>query len=203
MKNLTKFFSALALFAIFFSSCSKQETNELLTKNGEEKTETQLIEEETGISLEKIIETISDDRGNTVDLLIASTDMTIIENYLENTDISLQIEVEDSQNTDDLENQSSQITNNPNEVSDLNFEIVGTSFGEEVITYKLNFSSKSEVETGSNIDSRYGYTTSLTSGKWIEGFKISYYSYLCGDDCDPEIYVEHLFGIVDKIKIND
>lgn len=142
---------------------------------------------------ENVDRTISDNKGNEVVLRISSNDLSMIEEYLKYTEISL---ITNSDIAELPANPASEEIQDPitqntevEEVPNLNFEVVSSKIGDHVENYRLDFTAKDRIPSDLG-NSRYYYSSSFTSGGYIEGFKFYYYNSYCSN-CKTEMEVKH------------
>jgi hypothetical protein len=163
-------------------------------------TEIEAVERSLGVDLIKELKTISDERNNSVTLLVASQRRDLVDNFLNNTDISIEI----------LPSFMPTVSSNggsvaadlgkeePPSARGLMLEVVSKSFGPDTQAFSLKFRSKRELQQDDHgavpADGLGEAVSALSetheSALYIEGFQIDYLSFAC-DACNNQMTVEH------------
>jgi hypothetical protein len=188
-KQILRVFFTLSIFAMAASSCTKESGNEQTNAVSEKKSDIATIEAQLGAPLVKKTKTISDDKGNSVTLLVASKNAAVVQDYLDNMDISLVV-------VDNFQAPAVAKTNTtiskPDEdltsgTEGLMLEVISKSFGTDTKAFKLDFKGRSVV-TQSTMRSTWEHESSL----FIEGFIIQYYGPNCTlASCYDNLKVDH------------
>ncbi len=196
MKKL-QIFSFAALFiaalSIVMVACQKEEdtNNNATTSEVEAKSQIAQTEKALGYTLTKQTKTISDEKGNSVTLMVASKNKEAVENYLANMDIKLLMI--DNFVAPSVKNE--QVSNNKEEdfsntTEGVILEVVSKSFGEGTKAFTLDFKGKTVAPNNLAAVTRSSWE--FESQLFIEGFIITYNGLNCGNPgCYSNLDVEH------------
>ncbi len=159
------------------------------TENG--KSQIEVVEQELGVSLVKEFKTITDEHGNSVNLLVASQQQEVVNDFLARTDIYLEmIDTTSTSNVDsngiDVPSANAGKEQLPNSRR-LMLEVVSKSFGPETKAFTLQFRGKDEYQPNSVTPLSLA---TYESEMYVEGFKITYLGFNCGT-CTGDITVQH------------
>lgn len=176
------FFVALAAFS--FTSCDQDIEEVVQTGNSE----IEILAKNANVNLLTQTKTISDNLGNSVTFLLASTRNEVLEDFIQNTVLSIEV-LEDFSPTDanhtSTLSENDQITAEIN-FEDLNIEVLSKTFGENISSFRLKVRGQNKVN---EVHDR-GLLAEYTSSLHIEGFHLNYHSFACGN-CNDDIQVYH------------
>ena len=192
MKKLL-FLSIFAVVtAISWVACSKEEVKAPTNSINEAyaKSEIKAIEDNLGKPISRQIKTISDDKGNSVTLQIASSKPEVLQSYLDNMKIGLVI-LESPLQTP----VASETKNTAETKPDMDFasgtdgimlEVLDKKFGKDTKAFTLEFRG-----TPTSLDPEARSSWEFESSLFIEGFQITYYGLCQPSNCCNTLTVQH------------
>jgi hypothetical protein len=194
MKNVSFIFALLLSVSAFLTSCTQKDDQKPGNDyNAAKSTQIEGVEASLSINLIKKYQTITDDQGNSVTLLVASKKAEIIDNFLNNTDISIEVlpsftppgSTDGIQVTAGLGEEEQQ-----EDANGLLLEVASKKFGDNTKAFTLKFRGKSVVGSDGKIVDR-ALLEENESQLFIEGFMIDYLTFNCNNGCNDDILVEH------------
>jgi hypothetical protein len=187
---LLPFASVLLLTVFVLQSCKRDEPAvDDINWSDYKNSDILKVQDETKADLTKKLKTITDAYGNTVTLLVASKRAEVVADFLDNTDIAIEI-IQNFKAPVVSETQSGPVMADEEVSKDVNglmMEVVSKSFGESVKAFTLKFRSKRVAD----LTAERGLLIEYESSLFIEGFIIDYTAFLCQGGCNDDLKVEH------------